>query len=416
MSDRLKRILLVIGFLAIAVLFGYLIFRLFFAPLDVNENVNYNINGYLPNVNITNRPVINGNENVNGAVLYNVNAVSGYTPPSEIASGGATIVSPIVETLTQDLVIASNKKDVVYYDPLTGEFYRVNQDGTTKTKLTEDTYPSAEKVYWSPSQDKAILSFPDDSKITYDFNLKKQYSLPKETDEFSFSPSGSQIAFKYVGADPGDNWLAVSSPDSSGAKIIEDLGEYADQVTVSWSPNNQIIANYAKGSGINTQEIIFLGQNNENFPAVDVPGRGFKSIWSPAGDQILFSVFNEESNYNPSLYIMNGSISNLGAYQTSLNIATWPDKCVFGTDNAVYCAVPRFLPSGSDLYPELAQNLADDFYKIDLVTGAKTLLAQPVNTSGYGNFTAESVFLSAGGEFLYFTDESTGRVYKIRLK
>jgi len=412
-----KKILYIVLFLAVAVLFGYLIFRMFFAPTNENKNanLNYNLNGALPNVNLVNRPVANLNYNINGA-LPNVNGGVSYTPASNVASGGATIASPIIKDLVKAPILASNKKDIIYYDPLTGEFFKISPDGSTKTKLTEDKYPGAENIYWAPGGSKAVITFPDNSKITYDFNLKKQYSLPKETEEFSFSPTAGKIAFKYRGYEEDSNWLAVANPDGTGAKVAESLGEYIDQVKVNWSPNGQIIATYAKGASANEQEIIFLGANSENFPSVKVPGRGFKAKWSPSGDKILFSIFNEETDYNPELWLMDGSINNLGGRQTDLNVKTWPDKCVFGTDDSIYCAVPRFLPSGSDLYPELAENIPDDFYRIDLKTGAKTLLAKPVNSSGFGNYTAKEVFLSSNQEFLYFTDQNTGRLFKIRLK
>ncbi|MDZ7797992.1 MAG: hypothetical protein U5L76_00085 [Patescibacteria group bacterium] len=418
MNPKLKRILLIIGFIAVAVFFGYLIYRILFSPIiDTNDNDNYNVNGILPNINAVNRPTGNINDNLNvNEALPNINGTAQPEPPSQVASGGITEVSKITEDLTKSAVIDTNKKDLIYYDELTGEFIKTSPDGTTKTKLTDDKYPGAEDIYWSPSRDKAVITFPDRSKITYDFNLKKQYSLPKETYEFSFSPSSGKLAYKYQGEQEGDNYLAVSDPEGTSARLVEDLGQYANQVTVNWAPNNQVIATYNKSTSTEEQEIIFLGANNENFPSVDVSGRGFKSKWSPTGNTILYSVFDKESNYNPSLHIMDGTMENIGASQVDLNIQTWPDKCVFGDNNYIYCAVPEFLPSGSDIYPELANNVPDDFYKINLETGSKELLARPVNSSGFGNYTAQNVYLSNNEEYIYFTDKNTGRVYKIRLK
>lgn len=413
-----KKILLGILFVAVAVGFGYLIFRyFFFPPPDNANNANGNINGVLPNVNMANRPVananVNGNLNVN-AGLPNINGV--YVAPSEVASGGYTQASQVISQSAESVALAGNKKDVVYYDPITGEFRRISADGSSQTLLTQDKYPQAEKVDWSPGRDKAVLSFPDRSKIVYDFNQGKQYSLPKETNEFSFSPAGNQLAYKYQGANEGENWLAVSSPDGSGAKVVESLGDYADAVKVDWSPNNQIIASYAKGANANQQEIVFLGGNDENFPSVKVGGMNFQDTWSPAGDKILYSVSSQDTDYNPTLWLMDGTTGNLGGSQQDLGLNTWPSKCAFGSLEAIYCAVPSYMPSGSDLYPELADTVPDEFYRIDLRTGAKTLLAIPVNASGYGSFTADNVYLSADEELLFFTDKATGRLYKIRLK
>ena len=412
-----KKILLMLGFVVVAVGFGYFVFRTFFAPSNVNVNGNANINGVLPNANLINRP--SANENING-VLPNINANAnvnaGILPVSPVAAGGATVVNEIIDNRTQDAVLDSNNRDFVYYDKASGEFRKVSADGSQKSLLTSDTFPAADKVYWSPNRDKAVVAFPDDSKIVYDFNQKKQYSLPKETTEFSFSSAGNQMVYKYKGTDANERWLAVSSPDGSGAKVVEAIGDKSDFVNVDWSPNNQIVATYARSLGLDRQEIVFLGQNNENFPSVEVKGRNFQSAWSPSGERILYSVSSNETDYNPSLWVMNGAIDKLGQYPQELGVATWPDKCAFGLNNNIYCAVPKYLPSGSDIYPELADNINDDFYQINLSTGAKTLLASPVNASGYGSFTAEQVYLSANEEFLFFTDKSTGRLYQIRLK
>ncbi|MFA5069847.1 MAG: hypothetical protein WC528_01045 [Patescibacteria group bacterium] len=414
-----KKILLMAGFVAVAVGFGYFIFRVFFGPANgnINGNINGNVNGALPNANLVNRPPTN--ENVNG-VLPNINVGgnvnAGIVPVSPVAAGGATVVKEITDNQTQDAVMDSNSRDFVYYDRASGEFRKVSADGSQKSLLTSDTFPAADQVYWSPSRDKAVVAFPDDSKIVYDFNQKKQYSLPEETTEFSFSQDGRQMVYKYEGYNAEERWLAVSNPDGSGSKIVESIGDKSDFVSVDWAPNNQIVATYARSMGLDRQEIVFLGQNNENFPSVEVNGRNFQSAWSPAGDRIIYSVSSNETDYNPTLWVMNGAIENLGQYPQELGVATWPDKCAFGLKNIIYCAVPKYLPSGSDIYPELAGNISDDFYRIDLTTGAKTLLATPVNSSGYGSYTAEKVFLSANEEFLSFTDKSTGRLYQIRLK
>lgn len=410
-----KKIVLIVIFLGVAVGFGYFVFRLFFVPTP-NANIsNYNINGVLPNANLINRPVanVNGQVNVNIA-LPNINGV--IQPPSEVAAGGYTSAKEIIGQSTQDLVMAGNKKDIIYYDKYTGEFKKKAADGSSETLLTQQKYPQADKIYWSPARDKAVLSFPDSSKIVYDFNQDKQYSLPKETTEFSFSPSGNQIAYKYVGAQPDERWLAVSNPDGSGAQVVEALGDKAGLVKVDWSPNNQMVAYYTDTTTSTEQDIIFLGLNNENFPAVKVDGLNFNGRWSPGGDKVLYSISSADTSYNPTLWVMDGTLGNLGGSPQELDLQTWPDKCAFGSLDTIYCAVPTYLPSGSDLYPEITNGVADEFYKVDLKTGLKTLLALPVDSSGYGTFTADKIFLSASEDLLYFTDRTTGRLYQIRLK
>jgi Tol biopolymer transport system component len=284
--------------------------------------------------------------------------------------------------------------------------------------MTSDAFPEAEDIAWAPSKDKAIISFPYDSKILYDFTQRKQYSLPKETAEFSFSPNSDKIAFKYKGENRDDRWLAVSNPDGSEAAIIEPLGDKDNFVSVNWSPNDQVIATYQQSADANNSDIIFLGQHDENFKSASVAGRDFRGVWSPTGQKMVYSVYNAESNYSPKLWVMDAMGDNIGEHNTSLEIATWADKCTFSSSNSsnIYCAVPKYLEAGSGLYPELADSVPDDFYMINTTTGAKTLLAVPISSSGYNNFNAQDVYLSANEDYLYFTDKNTGKVIQIRLK
>ncbi|HLD53322.1 MAG TPA: hypothetical protein VJA82_08460, partial [Sediminibacterium sp.] len=140
----------------------------------------------------------------------------------------------------------------------------------------------------------------------------------------------------------------------------------------------------------------------------------FTSSWSPEGNSLLYSVYSETTDYLPNLWVTNGQTSRLGDLKVSLNLATWPDKCTFSGENSLYCAVPQGLPRGAGLYPEIANSYPDNFYRVDLSTGAKTLIASPVGD--LGGYTAYNLFVSDDGQFLYFTDQDSGLLQSIRLR
>jgi Tol biopolymer transport system component len=300
---------------------------------------------------------------------------------------------------------------LVYYNEDEQKFYEANADGTNPRALSDQLFPDAQDIVWSNQGDKAIISFPDNSKIAYDFSARKQYSLPKEAEGFSFSPDGAKIAYKYLPSDVEDRWLVSSSLDSSGVKYLETIGDEADNVEVNWSPKGDIVATFRKGLDGDRQEVYFIGQNKENFKSAVTEGRGFTGKWSTDGNQLLYSVYNESSNYNPELYIVNGSGDAIGSGRTDLDLQTWPSKCSFGTSSTmIYCAVPSFLPSGSGLYPDQASTTQDQFYEINVATGQKRFLADPA----YG-VSASNLFFSNDGKTLYFTNQRTGRLESIRL-
>jgi Tol biopolymer transport system component len=272
-------------------------------------------------------------------------------------------------------------------------------------------------VVWSPRENKAIVTFPDGSKVLYDFDKKQQVTLPKDWADIEFSADGNQVAFKNLVENTDNRWLGVANPDGSNVQYIEPIGDKEADVQVAWSPTSQVAALYRESSTTASQEVYFIGLHGENFKSLQTDGRGFQGAWSPNGDKLLYNVYNSASNYNPTLWITNASGDNIGVNNTSLKVNTWASKCAFASGGgSVYCAVPNSLPDGTGLYPELAATTPDTFYKIDLTTGQQTVLAEPVNSRGSDTYTASNVILSPQGDYLYFTDIQTGLVYKIQLK
>lgn len=412
MQPNWKKILIGLGIVIFAVVSLYLIYIVFFkgegitpkANVNVNENVN---TGQLPptvNINV-NRPVVTN---------QNVNAVLPTLPL--LAQGGDTLASEITGVSSKGSTLASDGTNLIFYDETNGQFYQISADGKTKTLLTDEIFPQVEDINWAPNKDKAILTFPDQSKILYDFNLKTQVTLPKEMEEISFAPSGDKVTFEWMAADPDNRVIGISNPDGTAIQGIESIGDKADDVQTQWSPNNQIIAAYRESISAENQEIFFIGLHGENFKSLEVDGRGFEGQWASQGDKMLYSVYNSSSNYNPTLWITDAQGENIGRNKQSLGIQTWSSKCTFASDtSSIYCAVPNSLQEGSGLYPEIADQVSDSFYQIDLTTGAKTLLANP-KSEARGSFNVDSVFLSENEKYLYFRDRDSGRLHSLQIK
>jgi hypothetical protein len=204
----------------------------------------------------------------------------------------------------------------------------------------------------------------------------------------------------------------TANPDGSGMKYLEPLGEKALDVQTGWSADNQVVAVYREGIDFERQEIFPLGQNNENFPSLVVNGRGYEGSWSPGSNSLLYSVYNQDSGYRPTLYLSKTSGAGTSAvYNTGLN--TWSDKCAFGESKA-YCAVPMSLPQYSGLYPQLGQNTIYNFYEVDLNSGSSNLLAIPIASNGQF-FGVDNIVLSTDENYLYFSDGLTGELYSLQI-
>lgn len=415
MNPTLRRALLISAFVVVTLGWLFLIYWFFFRPvrpIPLANNGNRVINGL----------VVPGNRNANRAVnAQNVNGlfpITNVPGASSVANGGPTKVTTVTSDATSGLTVPGDQSGVFYYDQRTGQFFKLSPDGSSRSLLTDDIYHNVQTVAWAPDGTKAVLTFPDGSKILYDFATKKQTTLPKELNNFSFSPQSDKIVSKYLDPNNTTNqWLVVSQPDGSQSISVEQLGENADKVIPNWSPNQQIIATYEKSVNTDQTSIFFLGANSENFPSVDVNGRGFDPLWSPDGRRLLYSTYSSVTDNNPNLFLMSASPDTLGAAQLDLGIQTTADKCTFtGNGLSLYCAVPYYLNPGSGPDPSQSAGVPDNFYRVDLVSNSSTLIARPVDNQGTQRFSAINLVLSPNGDALYFTDALTGTLQRIALR
>ena len=214
-----------------------------------------------------------------------------------------------------------------------------------------------------------------------------------------------------MNSNPDYRFVGVASADGSSIKYLEPLGDTPNDFKVDWSPSGQMVATFNKGVSGQTSRLFFVGQNDENFKAIDLQGYGVETKWVPDGQILLYSAHNGDTQHKPMLYIVDAVGANAGANHQSLGLNTWPDKCSFSGSNTLYCAVPKELPYGADYAPAVADQTPDYIYKVDLTTGGKTFIAEPDV-----DYTIEQMVVSEDGSSLFFTDKATKAVHSIKLK
>ena len=406
-----KKIFIASGFILIVFILGYLLYALFFkpspAPVIMEKPQATSTPGGLPVAQPGTGQTAPAGQPAEGLPKE---AEKPLNQGSAVALGGLTQTAELSQAPSLAATLSADGNDLQYYNKQDGKFYRLTKDGQASL-LSDTVFHEVEKITWSPDKNKAILEYPDQGKIIYDFKNKKQVSLPKHWQDFNFSPDGSKIVLKSLANDPANRWLAITDAEGAAAKRVAALGDKNDTVYPSWSPNNQTVAKFTEGISYDQQRVFFIGLNNENFKALIIDGRGFKSKWAPKGDLLLYSVYSSSSNLKPELWLANAQGENIGAGRNKLEVQTWADKCVFAAATEIYCAVPESLEEGAGLFPDLAKNTKDNLYKIDTRTGLKKLIAIPDH-----GFTMSDLIVSADGSYLYFTDANTGKINKIKLK
>jgi hypothetical protein len=413
-NNRFKKILIIFLFLAVVGVCGYFIWLFFFKPVLTAP-------GQVPGATTT--PAgLPAAQNGKGQVGTTTTpggvptaTSTGQTPAPQVPKG--VTVNPLSKQTTVlnanpslKPVLSGDGKSLKFYDQTDNKFYKIDGNGN-KVLLSNQTFYNVQNVNWSPDTNKAVLEYPDGSKIVYDFTTNKQSTLPKHWEDFNFSTDSSKLVMKSMGADVENRWLITANADGSQAQALEYIGANADTVIPSWSPNNQSVAMYTQGMDLNRQEVFFVGQNKENFKSTVVEGRGFQPLWSKTGDTLLYSVYSSDTNSNPSLWIVDAQGDSIGNNRQQLDLQTWADKCTFATDKQIYCAVPNSLQPGSGIVPDLAKNTQDTLYKIDLENGTKQQVAIPD-----GSYNISNLIVSDNQNQLFFTDATTNQIYKIDLK
>lgn len=406
--SNLKKILL--GVLLLAVVSGlfFVIYYLFFKPSESAptpvENTNTVPGSGLPQAG----------EGGNLPYVPPLTGAGALTAASPVARGGATISPTLVNSFTLGATLSSNGNTVRYYDQATGKFMIVDADGKT-VSLSEETFPNVVKVTWSGDSDKAVMEFPDNSKIVYNFATKKQSTIPASWSSFSFSPGSDRMAALQISDSAASRYLVTANADGSGTQAVESLGNNADAVTVAWSPAGDVLALSETGEpgsgGFGSKEVLFIGANGENFRSTEVNGLNFTPIWSPDGSYLLYSAAGGDDDFKPRLFTVTGGGENRGGGRRAINLFTTADKCVFSTTKIAYCAVPDSMPEGAGLSPEVMIGIPDSIYKLNVATGAITLIGRPdVDT------TISSLTVSTDGGTLFFTDQISGNIKKMMLK
>lgn len=402
-----KKIILVVGFSGLTLGLGFLLYRFFFAPAPTAPPPTG-----APSVPpVTGLPVA-----APGVPTPGVPAAPGAVglptaAPSAIAAGGRTQTQALTTSPVLSMTVGADGM-MSYYDRIDGKFYRIGADGTVRA-LSETAFPSARQVTWSPDAGKAVIEFPDESKIVYDFERQKQATLPKHWEDFSWSGDGESIVAKSMGFDPDNRWLISVRADGTGAKLIEPLGDNADKVIVNVSPDAEVVAfsDTADPIGFDAKEYHVIGQNGEDFKTLRIDGFGFMPKWTPDGDRLLYSAATQGDDYRPSLWLVNAKGQAIGTGRTPLGIHTWADKCTFSDETTVYCAVPDFLPTGAGLQREVAFGIPDTLYKIDLRSGSTTVVGRPEDDT-----SMTSLVVSPDGSQVMFTDQRSGTIRSMRLK
>ena len=412
MNENLKRALFIFAFLVIVIGAGFGLYILFFkgeSPILRPPTSTSTTPGQLP----TSGPggVSTTGTGTGGTGVLPTTPGQPFNP--SLPTGVPTQQrSTVLRSDVSRNIAMSNSGALRGYDPLSGKFYRVNADGSV-TDLSSQTFYGVDQVAWGNNSDKAVLSYPDGNNVLYDFQTQKQVTLPKHWDDFDFSPQDDAIAAKSLGINEDNRFLIISNPDGTNSQPIQELGNNADKVHVSWSPNDQIVAYSFTGNplGFDRQQVLLLGKNQENFRGLDVEGRGFIPNWSPSGNNLLYSAYQSGSGYLPSLWVSGAVGDDIGTNRRELQLNTWADKCTWRNESEIICGVPTSLGTGAGLQRSLFANTPDQLVRVNVDTGETVVYGSP----SVNDVAIQQMVATPDGSAVIFTDTISGQLIRFEL-
>ncbi|MCA9384876.1 MAG: hypothetical protein KC582_02855 [Candidatus Magasanikbacteria bacterium] len=412
MNENLKRALFIFAFLVVVIGAGFGLYILFFkgeSPILRPPTSTSTTPGQLP----TSGPggVSTTGTGTGGTGVLPTTPGQPFNP--SLPTGVPTQQrSTVLRSDVSRNIAMSNSGALRGYDPLSGKFYRVNADGSV-TDLSSQTFYGVDQVAWGNNSDKAVLSYPDGNNVLYDFQTQKQVTLPKHWDDFDFSPQDDAIAAKSLGINEDNRFLIISNPDGTNSQPIQELGNNADKVHVSWSPNDQIVAYSFTGNplGFDRQQVLLLGKNQENFRGLDVEGRGFIPNWSPSGNNLLYSAYQSGSGYLPSLWVSGAVGDDIGTNRRELQLNTWADKCTWRNESEIICGVPTSLGTGAGLQRSLFANTPDQLVRVNVDTGETVVYGSP----SVNDVAIQQMVATPDGSAVIFTDTISGQLIRFEL-
>jgi hypothetical protein len=208
----LKKTFLIIGFILATLLIAFLLYQTFFKSysddLEYQQPNEENIQGELPGSGGKTDNNTTKETNDNGLIKSEDKINSSETPSSSQLnkngenSDSTTEKNEKIISATKDssdFFTSTNDNNIKYYNKTDNKFYQLDKNGN-KGELSDKEFFDVKNVVWSPSNNEAVLTYPDGKKIIYDFNKEKQISLADHWDNFSYSSDGNKIAFKSTGA------------------------------------------------------------------------------------------------------------------------------------------------------------------------------------------------------------------------
>lgn len=302
----------------------------------------------------------------------------------------------------------------------TGHVFEIEMGSMSAQRITNTTIPRIAEVVWTPDGEYVALRYLADDRETIETFVAK---IQKNTD-------GSEEEGSLVGKffPQGITTLSVNTTGSTffyllntqnGSKGVTTSPDGENTTRVFSNPLQEWKASYVgntwltlltKPSASTSGYLYILKTSTGTLTRILGNISGLSAHISPDREKVLFS---ESLENGISLNVLNIETDDL----ISLSVQTLAEKCVWGAaSDILYCAVPTNITGG--LYPDLwyqgRVSFSDELWKIDLDTGAATLILN-LEDAAREPIDIKNLSLSSNEKFLVFTNKKDSTLWSLSL-
>jgi len=326
------------------------------------------------------------------------------------------IVTNITATVNEDILGATVSPDgfLYYYSLDERALKKASLEGKDKSVLLSDFPGTPVRLLWSPKRDRVLIYLQETGGQNIwhfaDLTTKTLVPLKSEISRVAWNNLGDKIFYQYTDPKSGERTLNIANPDATGWKKLAGLSHDTFIAPVPQSAN---VSFWSRPNALEKTFFESVSSTGENRHTILSERFGADYLWSPNGERVLVSAGAEKGGKDILLSTMNGD----GGEFQSIAIPTIISKAVWSKDSkTIYYALPGSLPEDAVLpndYFDKSIHTKDTFWKTDTLSGKKSRLSDLKKLTQ--NFDSSDLFLSPNEDFLFFTDRSTKRLYRIGL-
>lgn len=310
-----------------------------------------------------------------------------------------------------------------YVDRANGNIYQTFADKVDERKFSDTVVPKVYEAFFGNKGNSVVMRYlKADGKTIESFvgTLPKEFLgadtagtnevkgsiLPADIKDVSLSSDAENMFYLF---NSGENMIGTTFNFFTSKKA-----QVFDSAFTEWLsqwPNINMVTVTTKPSALVPGYMYSVNPNSISKSLTKVLGgiNGLTTLTSPDGKLVLYG----NNNLSLSLYHTDTKTTE------TIGVKTLPEKCVWGkVGDALYCAVPKTANGNNfpDTWYQGEVSFEDQIWKIDLLNGNTSLVADPAALEGGEEVDAIKLATDEGENYLFFVNKKDSYLWELKIK